>query len=110
MQIIGEKINTATAVEVKHLPNTDRGTQGFGSIDLDPKGIIQSNHTTPQICLLQADHKENKYFDNADLARNLRVQRNKLMMTNALVTKVNMRKYNLELIERVHEARKQDQD
>ena len=31
-------------------------------------------------------------------------------MTNAIVTKVDMRKYNLEFIERVHKARKQDQD
>ena len=79
-------------------------------MDLDPKGIIQSNQTTPQICFLQANHEENKYFDNADLARHLRAQRNKLMMTNPVVTKMDMRKYNVEVIERVHEASKQDQD
>ena len=32
-QIIVAKINTETAVQVKHLPKTDRGTQGFGSTD-----------------------------------------------------------------------------
>ena len=31
-------------------------------------------------------------------------------MLNAIITKVNMRKYNVEFIERVHEASKQDQD
>ena len=31
-QIIVEKINTETAVQVKHLLKTDRGTQGFGKI------------------------------------------------------------------------------
>ena len=32
------------------------------------------------------------------------------MVTNTIVTKVNLRKYKVEFIERVHEARKQDQD
>ena len=32
------------------------------------------------------------------------------MITNAVVTKVDMRKYNVEFIERVHKASKQDQD
>ena len=109
-QIIVEKINTETAVQVNHLPKTDRGTQGFGSMDLDPKQIFQSNQTTPQICFLQPNHEENEYLDNADLARHLRAQRNKLMMTNAVVTKVDMRKYNVEVIERIHEASNQDQD
>ena len=35
-QIIVEKINTETAVQVEHLANTDRGTKGFGSTDLNP--------------------------------------------------------------------------
>ena len=47
---------------------------------------------------------------NADLARHLRAQRNKLRMTNAVITKVDMRKYNTEFIERIHEACKQDQE
>ena len=46
-QIIVEKIITETAVQVKHLPKTDRATKGFGSTDLDPKRTIQSNQTTP---------------------------------------------------------------
>ena len=82
----------------------------MGSTDLDPMRIIQSNQTTSQICFLQANHKENEYFDNADLARYLRAQRNKLMMTNAVVTKVAMRKYNMEFIEKVPEPSKQDPD
>ena len=59
---------------------------------------------------MHANHKDNEYFDNADLARHLRAQRNKLMMTNAVITKVDMRKYNTEFIERIHEAGKQDQE
>ena len=109
-QIILEKINTETAVQVKHLPKTDRGTQAFGSTDLDPKRIIQSNQTTPQLCFLHAKHEGNEYFDNTDLARHLRAQGNKLLMSNAIITKVHMRKYNVEFIERVHEASKQDQE
>ena len=91
-QIIVENIKTKTAVQVKHLPKTDRGSQGFGSTDLDPKRIIQSNQTIPQVCFLHANHEENEYFNNADLARHLRAQKNKLMITNAVVTKADMRK------------------
>ena len=59
---------------------------------------------------LHANHKDNEYFDNVDLARHLRAQRNKLMMTNAVITKVNMRKYNTGFIEMIHEASKQDEE
>ena len=109
-QIIVEKINTETAVQVDHLANSDRGTKGFGSTDLSPTRTIKSHQTIPQISFLHANHKDNDYFDNVDLARHLRAQRNKLMMINAVITKVEMRKYNTEFIERIHEASKQYQE
>ena len=109
-QIIVEKINRETAVQVEHLANTDRGTKGFGSTDLNPRRMIKSNQTIPQIGFLHAKQKDNEYFDNADLARHLRAQGNKLIMTNAVITKVNMRKYNTEFIERGHETGKPDQE
>ena len=109
-QIIVEKMNTETAVQVEHLANTDGGTKGFGSTDLNPRRTIKSNQTISQISFLHANHKDNEYFDNADLAGHLRAQRNKLMMTNAVITKVDMRKYNREFIERIHEASKQEQE
>ena len=105
-QIIVQKINTETAVQVEHLANTDRGTKGFGSTDLNPRRTINSNQTIPQIGFLHANHKYNEYFDNADQARHQRAQRNKLMMTNVVITKFKMSKYNTEFIERVHEASK----
>ena len=101
-QIIVEKINTEAPVQVEHLANTDRGTKGFGSTDLNPRRTIKSNQTIPQISFLYANHKENEYFDNTDLARHLRAQRSELMMTNTVVTKVDMRKYNAHFIEKVH--------
>ena len=103
-QSIVEKINTATAVQVEYCANTDRRTKVFGSNALNPRRTIKSNQTIPQISFLYANHKDNEYFDNADLARHLRAQRKKLMMTNAVITKVNMRKYTTEFIDRVHEA------
>ena len=109
-QIVVQKINTETVVQVEHLANTDRGTKGFGSTDLNPRRMIKSNQMIPQISFFYANHKDNEYFDNADLARHLRAQRNKLMMTTAVITKVDMRKYNTEFIERIHEASKQDQE
>ena len=36
-QIIVEKINTETAVQVEYLANTDSGTTGFGSTDSNRK-------------------------------------------------------------------------
>ena len=36
-QIILETISTGTAFQVKHIRDTNRETQGFGSRDLDPK-------------------------------------------------------------------------
>ena len=101
-KIIFEKINTKAAVQVEHLANTDRGTKGFGSTDLNLRRTIKSNQTIPQISFLHANHKENEYFNNTDLTRHQRAQRSKLMMTNTVVTKVDMRKYNAHFIEKVH--------
>ena len=70
-KIIGEKINTEPAVQVEHLANTDCGTKGFGSTDLNPRRTIKSHQTIPQISFLHANNKDNEYFDNADLARPL---------------------------------------
>ena len=108
-QIIVEKIKTETGVQVEHLANTDLGTKRFGSTDLNLRRTIESNPTIPQISFSHANHKDNEYFDNADLARYLRAQRNNLIMTNAVSTKVDTRKYNTEFIERVHEASKHNQ-
>ena len=72
--IIVEKINTAAAVQVEHLSNTGRGTKGFGSTDLNHRQTIKSNQTIPHLSFLHANHKEIEYFDNSDLARNLRAQ------------------------------------
>ena len=109
-QIIDAKINTEQAVQVEHPTHTDCGTKGFGSTDLNPRRTIKSNQTIPQISFLHANHKDYENFDNADLARHLRAQRNKLMMTNAVIAKVDMRKYNTEFIERIHKASNQDQE
>ena len=70
-QIIVEKSNTETAVQVEHLANTDRGTKGFGSTDLNPGRTIKSHQTIPQMSFLHANNKDNECFDNADLARPL---------------------------------------
>ena len=91
-QIIVEIINTETAVQVEHLANTDRGRKDFGRTDLIPRRTIKSNQTIPQLSFLQANHRDNECCDNTDLARHLRVQRNKVMMTNAVITKVDIRK------------------
>ena len=51
-QLIVEKINTETAVQVGHLANTERRTKGFGSTDLNLRQTIKSNQTIPQISFL----------------------------------------------------------
>ena len=40
-QVIVEKINTETAVQIEYLANTDRGTQGFGSTESNSKQTIK---------------------------------------------------------------------
>ena len=67
-QIIVEKINTETAVQVEHLANTDRGTKGFGTTDLNPRRTIKSNQTIPQISFLHANHKDNELL-NGEIGR-----------------------------------------
>ena len=60
--IIVEKINSEAELQAEHLANTNRGTKGFGSTDLNPRRTIKSNHTIPQIGFLHANHKDNEYF------------------------------------------------
>ena len=56
-QIIVEKINPGTAVQVGHLANTDRGTNGFRSTDPYPRRTIKSNQTIHQTSFLHAKTK-----------------------------------------------------
>ena len=46
--IIVEKINTETVVQVEYLANTDRGTKGFGSTDLNPRRTIKKIRPYPR--------------------------------------------------------------
>jgi len=108
--MIVEKIHTKDAIRVNDLATTIRGNKGFGSTDLTPKRTIQTQETRTQISFLQARHEENTFLDSTDLACHLSKQEDRLMMTRAVITKVDMRKYNADFIEKVQEASVDDQD
>ena len=57
-QIIVEKINTETAVQVKHLPKTDRGIQGFGSTDLDTSELSSQIKQHPRYVFYMRNTKK----------------------------------------------------
>ena len=71
-QLIIKKIDTSDMMEVDDLEITERAEKGFDSTDMSPKRTTPVTDCKPMICFLQADHKDNEYFDAEDMARHLR--------------------------------------
>lgn len=62
-QVIVEQIDNSDIMEVDDLEITERADMGFRSADLSPPRVILVAGGKPIISFLQANHKNNEYFD-----------------------------------------------
>ena len=59
-QMIIEKIDMSDAMEVDKLGDIIQDKEGVGSTNLSPKRLVQATDTPPVVCILQANHHQQK--------------------------------------------------
>jgi len=91
-------------MEVDNLRITNREDKGFGSMDLSPKQTILVEHVPPIICQLYADIRENRLFSENDIGRNTWLLQEEVMVLSAMISKALQQEYELELLEEVQNA------
>ena len=85
-QLIIEKIDSSDMMEVDDLKVTERAGKGFGSTDMSPKRITLVTDCKPMICFLQADQRNNEYFDAEDMGRHPRLRKEHVLMSSAIIS------------------------
>ena len=109
-QIIIEKIDMSDMMEVDQLEATERADSGFGSTDLSPKRTTTVVESAPMIFFLQADKRNNEFFDTEDMGKHPRLMKEHVLMSSAIISQVEMRTFNVELLNRVLTASGEDQE
>jgi len=109
-QMIIENIDMSGIREVDNLKITDKGSKGFWSTDLSPKRIIAMEQVQPIMCQLYADSKENRLFSESNIGRKSWLCQKEVMVSSAMISKALLQEYELELLEEVRKASKDDLD
>ena len=101
-----ERITTSEAVVVDKLVETERGTQGFGSTDLGPKSLITSTEHKIMMCFLHPDLRNNTFYDEEDILTHADMTREVTLLSNAIITVVQMQTMDEILLDRIRKAGK----
>src|SRR6195952_5630463 len=109
-QIIIQKIDKSDVMEVDQLEETKRAEGGCGSTDLSPNRTATVVETPPMVCFLQADKRNNEFFDTEDMGRHPRLLKEHVLMSSAIISQVEMRTCKVDFITQVKTAREDDQD
>jgi len=109
-QMIIEKIDMSGVIEVDYLQITDWGNKGFGSTDLSPKRTIAVEQVQQIMCQLYADSREKRLFSEDDIGRNPWLTQEEVMVSSAMISRALLQEYELELLEEVREASRNDLD
>ena len=99
-QLIIEKIDTSDMMEVDNLEVTERADKGFGSTDMSPKRTTPVTDCKPMICFLQANQKDNEYFDVEDMGRHLRLRKEHVLMSSAIISQVETRTFDADFFQK----------
>ena len=84
-------------MEVDDLETTERAERGFGSTDMSPKRTTPVRDCKPMICFLQADHKDNEYFDAEDMGRHPRLLKEHTLMSSAIISQVERKNFDADV-------------
>ena len=108
VQLIVERIQTSEAVVVDKLVKTERGTQGFSSTDLCPKRLITSKEHKIIMCFLHLDLRNNTFYDEEDILTDADMAREVTVLSNAILTAVQMQTMDETFLNRIRMAGKDD--
>ena len=109
-QLIIEKIDTSEMMEVGDHEVTEWAGKGFGSTDMSLKRTTLVTDCKLMICFLQANQKNNEYFDAEDMGRHPRLRKEHVLIYSAIISQVETKHFDTELISKVMTASKEDQE
>ena len=88
-------------MEVDVLEVIERAGKGFGSTDMSPKRTTLVTDSKPMICFLQANQKNNEYFNAEDMGNHPRLRKEHVVMSRAIIAQVERKNFNAEFISKV---------
>ena len=107
-QLIMEKIDTSDMMEVDDLEKTERAERRCGSTDMSPKRTRPVTDWKQMISFVKANHEDNEYFDVEDMGRHLRLRKEHILMSSAIISQVEGNKLEGNFITKVWAASKND--
>ena len=100
-QLIVERIETNEAVVVDKLVETERRTQGFGSTDLGPKGLITRKEHKIMMCFLHPDPRNNTFYDEEEINTHADMTIEVTLLSNAIIAALQMKKIDETFLDRI---------
>ena len=103
-QLIVERIDDQDWMEVDRLDETERAGKGFGSTGSG----LELKEVQPTICFLQADGNH-QFYDSSDMDHHPILCKGQTLLSNAIITKANLRKFEEGFLLSVREAAEMDE-
>jgi len=107
-QLIVEKIEAHDAMEIDNCDDTERGAQGFGSGDLDPKWLITSEELKVKMCFLNPDPQDNEYFDEEDIHTHSSLRDEITILSSAMIAAIQMQIIDNSFLDKIRTAGKEN--
>ena len=107
-QLIVERITTSEAMVVDKLVEPQRRTQGLGSTDLGPKGLITSKEHKIMMCIIHPDSRNNTFYDEEDILTHANMTEEVNMLSNAIIVAVQMQTMDETFLKGIRMAGKND--
>ena len=104
-QLIVEKIVDQDWEDVEMLDETERADGGFGSTGL----ALELKETQPMICFLNSDGNH-EFYDTLDTYHYPTLRREQILISNAIIAKANLKKFEIDFLTKVWQAAMKDTD
>ena len=104
-QLIVEKIVDQDWKEVEMLDETERADGGFGSTGLR----LELKETQPMILFLYSDGNH-EFYDTLDTYQHRTLRKGQILMSNAIIAKGNLKKFEVDFLTKVKQAALEDAD
>jgi len=95
-------------MEIDNLEDTERGTWGFGSSDIGPKGILTCEELKVKMYFLNSDTQANSYFDEEDIHTHASLLDEVTMLSSALIVAIQMQTMDDSFLDRIRAGGKED--
>ena len=91
--------------DVEMLDETERADGGFGSRGLG----LELKETQPMICFLYSD-RHYEFYDTLDTYQHPTLRKEQILMSNAIIAKANLKKFEVDFLTKVQQAALEDAD